>query len=214
MNAMDTTLSHSDQPDDIDPRRERSRARLLDAATHLLLTGGIHAVTVEAVTKLSRVARTTLYRNFGSSTGLLAATFERLLPRVEPPEASGALRERLTGLLTRQAMLIDQAPIHLTLLAWLGIGSTDPANVDHELNSLRAQVIHRYRQPYDQILGSPESRAEIGEIDLTFAITQLVGPVVFMRLTGIREITAADCERIVEDFLVANEKRHSVEGSP
>jgi AcrR family transcriptional regulator len=65
--------------DDIDPRLIRSRNRLLDAASILLSTGGVEAVTIEAVTKASKVARTTLYRHFRSSSHLLAATFERLL---------------------------------------------------------------------------------------------------------------------------------------
>ena len=39
--------------EDADPRRARSRTRLLDAAAHLLSTGGVEAVTIEAVTKAS-----------------------------------------------------------------------------------------------------------------------------------------------------------------
>ncbi|UGT58927.1 TetR/AcrR family transcriptional regulator [Nocardia asteroides] len=187
---------------DLDPRRERSRARLLEAATQLLTTGGVHAVTVDAVTTLSRVARTTLYRNFGSSTGLLAATFERLLPRVDPPDDTAGLREQLLDLLTRQAALIDHAPVHLTVLAWLGLGPTDPGGPD--LRTLRAQVVERYRQPYDHILDSPRARADLGDIDTTYAIAQLVGPVVFMRLTGIRALTSTDCHHIVDDFLTAH----------
>ncbi len=62
------------------PRLARSRNRLLEAAGQLLATGGVEAVTVEAVTRMSKVARATLYRHFGSTTDLLAATFERLLP--------------------------------------------------------------------------------------------------------------------------------------
>ena len=61
------------ESDDVDPRRVRSRQRLLDAAVTLLNSGGVEAVTVEAVTRLSRVARTTLYRHFESSTDLVAA---------------------------------------------------------------------------------------------------------------------------------------------
>ena len=74
--------------DDVDPRRVRSRQRLLDAAVTLLNSGGVEAVTVEAVTRLSRVARTTLYRHFESSTDLVAAAFERLLPQAETPAVS------------------------------------------------------------------------------------------------------------------------------
>ncbi|GAB3012279.1 hypothetical protein MBOU_49460 [Mycobacterium bourgelatii] len=80
--------------DEADPRLLRSRTRLLDAATKLLTAGGIEAVTVDAVTKASKVARTTLYRHFSSSTQLLAATFERLLPQVTLrfPRIGGHLR--------------------------------------------------------------------------------------------------------------------------
>ena len=54
--------------DDVDPRLIRSRTRLLDAAATLLSTGGVEAVTIDAVTKASKVARTTLYRHFHSSS--------------------------------------------------------------------------------------------------------------------------------------------------
>uniref|UniRef100_UPI00111C4932 helix-turn-helix domain-containing protein n=1 Tax=Mycobacterium avium TaxID=1764 RepID=UPI00111C4932 len=61
-------LAHSDGADDVDPRRARSRNRLLDAAAALLTSGGIEAVTVDAVTKASKVAKTTIYRHFTSSS--------------------------------------------------------------------------------------------------------------------------------------------------
>ena len=79
-----------DDDEDVDPRRLRSPTRLLDAATKLLSAGGIEAVTIDAVTKASKVARTTLYRHFSSSTQLLAATFERLRPQVTPPPVTGS----------------------------------------------------------------------------------------------------------------------------
>lgn len=59
------------QGNDEDPRKQRSRSRLLDAATTLLAEGGVDAVTIDAVTKLANVARATLYRHFDSGTELL-----------------------------------------------------------------------------------------------------------------------------------------------
>ena len=47
-----------------DPRPARSRARLLEAATSLLRTGGPSAVTIDAVTRTANVARATFYRHF------------------------------------------------------------------------------------------------------------------------------------------------------
>ena len=79
----------------IDPRPARSRARLLDAATALLRSGGPSAVTVDAVTRAANVARATLYRHFPSGNDLLAAAFHALIPPAPIPPAEGSLRDRL-----------------------------------------------------------------------------------------------------------------------
>jgi len=191
--------------DDVDPRRQRSRTRLLDAATKLLSAGGIEAVTIDAVTKASKVARTTLYRHFSSSTQLLAATFERLLPQVTPPPGTGSLRDQLIELLSRQAALFQEAPLQVTTLAWVALGPTPDSTADnYDRHALRARIIDHYRQPFDALLQSPEARAELDEFDLELILCQLVGPVAFARLTGLRVIDQHDCARIIDDFLAAH----------
>ncbi|RDH76593.1 TetR/AcrR family transcriptional regulator [Mycolicibacterium moriokaense] len=212
-------MSDSDQPelisdedaDDVDPRRIRSRNRLLDAATTLLNTGGVEAVTIDAVTKASKVARTTLYRHFKSSSHLLAATFERLLPQVTAPApTTGTLREQLIELLARQAALFDEAPLHVTTLAWLALGPTG-AKGDTEdgyaSGALRARVIDQYRQPFNALLRSEQARAQLDDFDLELALCQLIGPFAFARITGFRAMTQEDCTTIVDDFLTAH--RHT-----
>lgn len=204
-------LTPDGDDDDIDPRRIRSRNRLLDAAATLLSTGGVEAVTIEAVTKASRVARTTLYRHFTSSSHLLAATFERLLPQVtSPAPTSGTLREQLIELLSRQAALFDDAPLHVTTLAWLALGPTGAkgdTEERHASGALRARVIDQYRQPFDALLRSGQARAEFDDFDLQLALCQLVGPFAFARMTGLRNMTHDDCINIVDDFLVAHRRR-------
>src|ERR1700687_528330 len=81
-----------------DPRPARSRARLLDAATALLRSGGPGAVTIDAVTRSANVARATLYRHFPSANDLVAAAFMRLIPTAPMPPEDGSLRERLTAI--------------------------------------------------------------------------------------------------------------------
>jgi len=188
---------------------------LLDAAAALLSSGGIEAVTIDAVTKASKVARTTLYRHFGSSSHLLAATFERLLPQVAPPALpAGTLREQLIDLLTRQAILFAEAPLHVTMLAWLALGSAataDHTGDEHASKALRARVVEQYRQPFDAILQGTEANAQLDDFDLQLGLCQLVGPLVFARITGLRTITADDCARLVDDFLVA---RRSTTSAP
>lgn len=191
--------------DDVDPRRTRSRNRLLDAAATLLSTGGVEAVTIEAVTKASKVARTTLYRHFNSSSQLLAATFERLLPQVStPPPTDGDLREQLVELLTRQARLFNEAPLHVTTLAWLAMGPTNNEGDDdnhHATGALRARLIDHYRQPFDTLLQSPAAQSQLREFDPDLALCQLIGPLAFAKITGLRVINADDCTHIADDFL-------------
>ena len=55
----------------MDPRVARSRASLLEAATDLLVDGGPRAVTVDAVSERSGVAKSTLYRHFPSRDDLV-----------------------------------------------------------------------------------------------------------------------------------------------
>jgi TetR/AcrR family transcriptional regulator, regulator of autoinduction and epiphytic fitness len=210
MNNQQSHFSHDVDDDDVDPRRIRSRNRLLDAAENLLRSGGIEAVTIDAVTKASKVARTTLYRHFSSSSQLRAATFERLLPQVTPPPpASGTLRERLIELLARQAKLLAEAPLHTTTLAWIALGlSTTKTGEgsDHpgSTGTLRARIVDQYREPFEEILQSHEARDELDDFDLELVVCQLIGPVAFARMTELRVITEQDCVRIIDDFLAAH----------
>jgi len=196
--------------DDVDPRRIRSRNRLLDAAESLLRTGGVEAVTIDAVTKASRVARTTLYRHFGSSSQLLAATFERLLPQTTlPPPDTGTLREQLIELLTSRATLYANAPLQTTMLAWIGLGrianTAGGRSEDHGTTStLRAHVLDSYREPFDALLQGSEARDKLDDFDPELAFCQLVGPIAFAWITGARDMTEEDCVRIVDDFLAAH----------
>ncbi|QDQ98103.1 TetR/AcrR family transcriptional regulator [Tomitella fengzijianii] len=199
------------EPADEDPRRRRSRSRLLDAATNLLSSGGVEAVTVEAVTKASKVARTTLYRHFDNSAALVTAAFERLIPPVAAPPAQGTTRERLITLMDAIAESIEGAPLHLTVFGWLAIGpdraaagDTD-ADADTDAASLRERVVAQYREPFDALLDSPEVRKEIGDYDNTLAMLQLTGPMVFARLAALPPVDREQRARIVDDFLTARQ---------
>ncbi|GAB2659521.1 TetR/AcrR family transcriptional regulator [Nocardia goodfellowii] len=188
---------------EVDPRRTRSRARLLDAAAALLRDGGWEAVTVERVVALSKVAKTTLYRHFDNAMHLRVATLERLLPPVPDTPPEGPLRERLIALLERQAELIYDVPLQVLTLAWLATSADRPAD-NPAISALRQRIIDQYRLPFDRVLDTPEARRQLGEFDTFFVLSQLVGPLVFARLLGSRESTPRDCARIVDDLLAAH----------
>ncbi|MEE2032338.1 TetR/AcrR family transcriptional regulator [Rhodococcus chondri] len=206
--------AHPEAPaaSDDDPRKVRSRARLLDAATTLLATGGADAVTIDAVTTRAGVGRATLYRHFANGPELVAAAFARLIPPAPAVPEHLCLRDQLVELLVAQARIIEEAPVPLAAMCWLGMGpSLDPANspadsrtVDRpELQSLRSQLVERYRLSFDRVLRSDAARDDLGEFDCDFALVQLLGPIVFNRLVTLPPIDRRACEQIVDDFLVA-----------
>lgn len=186
-------------PSHTDPRRARSRGKLLDAAADLLVSGGAAAVTVEAVTRLSGVARTTLYRNFPSTDSLIAAAFGRLLPTPEPPPADLPVREQLLLLSRSVTRLLQDAPMQQSMLGWLAMGRG--ASDDDEVGQLRRSVVESYTAPLHAVLSAAETDGTLIAGDRDLAVAQLAGPVVLARIIGLRPYTDADVEALVDDFL-------------
>ncbi|MBE1874142.1 TetR/AcrR family transcriptional regulator [Myceligenerans pegani] len=60
------------------PRRERTRARLLDAAYTVFARDGIHGASIEAICETAGFTRGAFYSNFGSKEELFLALAERL----------------------------------------------------------------------------------------------------------------------------------------
>jgi len=195
-----------------DPRPARSRARLLEAATTLLRSGGPSAVTVDAVTRAANVARATLYRHFPSGNDLLAAAFRALIPAAPMPPEDGTLRDRLIALVQAQADLIAEAPISITAMSWLALGGDMeqlPWRSDDspEVRTLRERVAEQYALPFEAIFDSPEVVAELGEVDRTQAAALLLGPIVLGKLSTLAEFDYTACVRAAVDGFLATQSR-------
>lgn len=178
-----------------DPRPAHSRARLLNAATTLLRSGGPSAVTIDAVTRSANVARATLYRHFPSANDLLAASFMSLIPPPPMPPENGSLRDRLTAIVVAWAESIAEAPTILTAMSWLSLGP----DIDHlpemrhndtsspEMRSLRERIAQQYSAPFDVIFDGAQAAAELKPVDRTIAFALLIGPLAFGRISTLAE---------------------------
>ncbi|MBV8967023.1 MAG: TetR/AcrR family transcriptional regulator [Mycobacteriaceae bacterium] len=199
-----------------DPRPALSRARLVDAATSLLRSGGPSAVTVDAVTRAANVARATLYRHFPSGNDLVAAAFKALIPPAPMPPEEGSLRERLTALVQAWADSMAEAPAALSAMSWLALGGgmealpsggQSPLPDSAEVRTLRERVAQQYSAPFDAIFDSPQARAELGEVDRVQAIALLTGPIMLGKLSTLAEFDYRECARAaVEGFLATHAK--------
>ncbi|MBJ7340461.1 TetR/AcrR family transcriptional regulator [Mycolicibacterium sp.] len=193
-----------------DPRPARSRARLLEAATALLSSGGPSAVTIDAVTRSANVARATLYRHFSSANDLLAASFTGLIPPPPMPPEEGTLRERLTAIVVAWAESIAEAPTILTAMSWLSLGpdigqlphAKDDDSSSPAMRSLRERIAQQYSAPFDAILDGPQAAAELKPVDRTVAFALLIGPLAFGRISTLADF---DYEKVavaaVDGFL-------------
>lgn len=81
-----------------DPRVERSRSAVLDAAVTLFVEGGLKAVTVDAVTERSGVAKTTIYRHWPNRDALLVDTYLLCAPPMAQPRDDLAFEDALQAL--------------------------------------------------------------------------------------------------------------------
>lgn len=189
-----------------DPRPARSRARLLEAATALLRSGGPSAVTVDAVTRAANVARATLYRHFPSGNDLLAAAFNSLIPPAPMPAQEGSLRDRLIAVVVDQGRSIAEGAGMLSAMSWLALGrdleqlpDARPAAIDSPaISTLRERIAQQYAAPFDAIFDSPDA-AELGEIDRSRAIALLIGPMVVGRLSTLPDFDYRECARAAVD---------------
>lgn len=194
-----------------DPRPARSRARLVDAATALLRSGGPSAVTIDAVTRAANVARATLYRHFSSGNDLVAAAFHSLMPPAPIPPDEGSLRERLVAVVVAQAELLAEAPAMVTAMSWLALGSDmesmpNPkrgAAGSAEVSSLRARIAQQYAEPFDAVFDSPDALAQLRPFDRAQAIAQLFGPVLLGKLSTLTEFDYRECAQASVDGFLA-----------
>ncbi|MGE2735250.1 TetR/AcrR family transcriptional regulator [Mycolicibacterium vaccae] len=190
-----------------DPRPARSRARLLEAATALLRSGGPSAVTIDAVTRQANVARATLYRHFPSGNDLVAAAFTSLIaPPPMPPEA-GTLRERLEAIVLGWAESIAEAPTTLTAMAWLSLGpdiSEVPSTAGTQVHSLRERIAELYSAPFEAVFDSPDAAEHLHPVDRSIALALLIGPLAFGRISTLTDFDyRAVAIAAVDGFLTA-----------
>jgi AcrR family transcriptional regulator len=206
-----------------DPRPARSRARLLEAATSLLRSGGPSAVTIDAVTRSANVARATLYRHFSSANDLLAAAFVSLLQPAPMPPDDGTLRDRLIAVVGGWADSIAEVPTTLAAMTWLASGpdlgpwaDIRDANLDDRagataVGTLRERILQQYSVPFDAIFDSPQAVAELEVGDRIQAIALLIGPLILGRLSTLSDFDYRACaEAAVEGFLATHARESTV----
>jgi AcrR family transcriptional regulator len=159
------------------PRSEAANRAALDATVEALLESGVDGVTLDEVAARSGVAKSTLYRHFGSKEALIA-TAARSCVTEHPTPDTGDLAEDLAFLFGRFEES-DEAQRFPDLLPML----IDAGNRDPELREVVQEVLEERSRPLRTVLQLAQLRGEIGrDLDLDTAIAMVVGPLSHRRL--------------------------------
>jgi AcrR family transcriptional regulator len=101
--------------------------RILNAATHLFLSHGYGATSIEAVARRARISKRTFYHRFPDKPALFVAVVHRIIEGLRPPAdiplLEGDLREilrRLAGLILHAALSPQAIALNRMIVAESG----------------------------------------------------------------------------------------------
>src|SRR6056297_603608 len=175
------------------PRSEAAHRRLLDAALEIVATDGVAAVTADAVVRRSRVAKTTLYRHFGSVDGLVFAAVADSVIAQAPPD-TGTLRGDLEAI-HRRYLDVASSQQSRELFAWMVAKSIESAENRELFRRVRVQP----RGPTTVALQRAIARGEVdAEIDVDMAMHIVQGPLISQRIVDNSDVTDSDLERMLD----------------
>jgi AcrR family transcriptional regulator len=175
-------------------------------AAELLIADGPGGVTVDAVVQRTGVARSTIYRHFPTSTDVLRAAVDAVLPEVLPRDPALVGEAPRDALVRRVAATAEQ----LTTGAWvralpalLELVAREPA-----LEAHRAEIVARHRTDLEEHLrAAVEAGLLPGGTDLGVAAARLVGPLFYRRLVTGEPLTPELCEQLVDSVLTPGDPR-------
>lgn len=182
----------------LDPRVARSRARVLDAAAELLAEGGPAALTVDAVSARSGVAKSTMYRHWDSRDDLLVDVLRHNLPHLELVPGDGfeaTLRATVAAAAERAS-----DPEWQKILPALFQLKQHVAAIETIADDEQQEQIETFARVFE--MGIAEGRLP-ADLDMEFASLHLMGPIVLAAI-GIGGRAPIDhAERVVDRFLAA-----------
>jgi AcrR family transcriptional regulator len=183
----------------IDPRPERTRKVVLEAAIALVLERGYGGCTVEAIVERTGVARTTIYRHWPSRTELLADALSAKAEQVQLPD-TGTLRGDLVEFLTTSSHRLEENPLYHSLQTIPGL--IEAAKREPALVSVAARSTAALISTIRSILQKAKARREIRRnCKLDVMANVIVGAIYVQRAFLNKDLTDAYVTDMVDIVL-------------
>lgn len=178
----------------MDPRVERSRRLIRQAALDELGEVGYGAVTMESVAARAGVAKTTVYRHWPDKLALIADAFETFHEEMVPSIESGPHRDRVERLVRHVAEVVVDSTFSVCIPALIEGAERDPRV---------RQFHHRYaaerRQGLVDAIAEGMAAGELPSgVDPELAALALLGPIFYRRLMSRQPFDPAQAGELVD----------------
>lgn len=192
------------QPRTDDPRVERTRAAVIEAAAELLTTDGPSAITHANVAAAANVSRTTVYNHWPTQADLLRDTIESLGKTVIGTEQlTGVLRADL-GMLCEHivADLADEqrAPMIANMM--------ERALHDPTVATVRDEFLRAFTEVFHAVIRAGIAAGHLrDDLDADRAMSMLLGSFLFARFMSPGTFDRDFADAVLDDFVSVNAPR-------
>ncbi|MGY0017564.1 TetR/AcrR family transcriptional regulator [Streptomyces sp. cg35] len=180
-------------------RTARVRAAVLDAAGDVLAEQGFDRLDLADVARRADVGKTTVYRRWGSPTGLVADLLAQMAQESLPRSATGSLRGDLTAnaqLVRRTLADARQGPLFRAVIA----AATCDARTAEALRRFYEVRVAEWAPAVEEAVARGEAPAGTDAPEVVRAVS---APLYYRLLTTGAAPTEADAARAVEAALAA-----------
>lgn len=161
-----------------DPRVERSRHVILEAALAELGEVGYGAFTIESVAARAGVGKSTIYRHWPEKLALIADAFQTFHAQQGPDIASGTPRERIERIARHVAEVVAGSTFSKCIPALI-----DAAERDRDLRRFHHRFQREARRPLVALIAAGVAGGDFhGDTDPELAAVALLGVIFYRRL--------------------------------
>jgi AcrR family transcriptional regulator len=177
------------------PRSERARAAILDAATQLLLSQGLGAVSMDVVARRAGVSKATIYRWWPNKQTLALDALNRELDTTQQPKDTGSLRGDLLALLRPLARHAQEREYPRVIGALVSEVHCDPSFAEQ----YHVRFVRPRRQPGTIAFRRGIERGELSaDVDVELALDLVYGPIWHRLLHCHAPLDARFVEQVVD----------------
>src|SRR3954447_21350050 len=179
-----------------DPRIERSRRVILEAALEELGLVGYGALRIESVAARAGVGKSTIYRHWSGKLDLVEDAFRTLKAQALVPE-SGTLRERIIAFLQQVARLVEESTYSACMPALIDAAERDP-----QVRAFHCEFSTERRAGLVDVLEQAVAAGDLpSDADPDLLADALIGPIVMRRLMFFTPFDPALVPTLVDQVL-------------